>query len=594
MQLTGGEIVVEALHRAAVPYVVGVPGPSILPLLDAFVGREDRIRFIATQHEGAAVHLADGYFRAGGAPLAVVIPTGPGALAAAAALATSHMESTAVLCLTGAPHTYLVGRGVHQEIARGRGGHALPNALAPVVKRQWCVAGVAQLASVMPRAFAEMLHGRPGPVHVDIPVDIQATAEEVDLPEHLPAPDAWTVPPDGDIARAVGLLREAERPVILAGGGVLTGVAGAELRSLAEATGAAVATTAQGKSAFPNDHPLSLGVLGVFGTAPAAQFCAQADVLLAVGCRFTDLTASSYRQGAGLAIPPTQLLHIDVDPLEIGKNYPPTMALIGDARRTLRVLCDAVLAESDPVAYEQAPYTRAIADACAEWDATLASARGDDLEPATVAAVLEEVREFLDPDAFIVSGGGTTQAHILQAFPFTVPGTHITTAGFGARGFALPAALGAQLAHPMRQVLAVCDAAEFLSAAPELVTAVAQHLPIVILVCRYPQGEDPHELRRVVYGADRAPAPSAATDGDPRLADVAEALGCHAQRITSAEEVQTALAAAFASEQTAVVECVVNGQAPPRPVAGWWDIPVPTYLADRRAEYDRAREEQQW
>ncbi len=597
MQLTGGEIVAESLIRAGIPYAVGVPGHGILGLLDACVDREDRLRCIGMKQEAAAVHLADGYFRATGSPLAVFTSLGPGALNTAAALATSYVDSTAVLCITGAPPTYMVGKGVQQEIARGRRGHAAPDVVAPVVKRQWCIARPEQLVTVMERAVTEMLTGRFGPVHIDLPMDLQATGCEVDLPDRIAAPKAWTTPPAGGIDRAVTLLRAAERPVILAGGGVLTGGASAALRALAEATGAAVATTGQGKSGFPEDHPLSLGVVGTCGTAVAAEFCAQADVLLAVGCRFTDATASSYRQGVSFAIPPTQLIQIDVDPREIGKNYPVTLGLIGDARRTLHAIHEAFMAAGPAVAYAQAEYTQAVAQTRAAWEAQLAAARDDDAEPATISAVLAEVREFLDDDAFVVSSAGATQAQVLQEFPFTVPGTHITAGGFAPPGFALPAALGVKLGRPERQVLGICGDGAFLQSMPELATAVEYDIPVVLLVCNTGGWQQLRALQTRLFGAERAKLTEFGTqDGEARavrVADLAEAVGCHAQRVSSPEEIQTALAAAFASDRTAVIECVVAREAPALPQVGWWDLPVPAYLTEQRAEYDQARAEQQ-
>ena len=294
MQLTGGEIIAEYLIKEKVPYVLGIPGHGCLGLFDAFKGREDRIKILQVRHEQSAVHLADGYFRVLGQPLAVYTSIGPGATNTVIGAATAYVDSTAVLIVTGDTHTYMFGKGVLQEIERKHTSD-FPRVLEPVVKRYWQVTNVQRLPGIMQQAFNQMLTGRPGPVHIAMPMDVQADSANLEIPEpdeRKPRGRASGDP--AQINEAVELLKSAKRPVILAGGGVLTANASPELLQLAEKIDAAVLTTLQGKSAFPEDHSLSGWLAGAKGTMCGNQLSRKADVLLAVGCRFADQTTSSY------------------------------------------------------------------------------------------------------------------------------------------------------------------------------------------------------------------------------------------------------------------------------------------------------------
>jgi acetolactate synthase I/II/III large subunit len=333
MERTGGQIVVDTLIGEGVPYLVGIPGHGTLGLSDALLG-QDRLQVLQVRHEQAAVHLADAYYRLAGVPLAVFTSIGPGAMNTAIGVASCYVDSIPVLVLTGNSHTHMAGRGVLQEIERRYDADSL-SVFAPIAKRVWRAGRAEQLPRILQRAFAEMLTGRRGPVVVDLPMDVQC--DSADVGEGLPPPAAYrpagAVLPDPALVAAAGrLLREAQRPVIVAGGGVLAAGAWAELRALAELLGAAVVTTMMGKGAFPEDHPLSGLHGGSKGTTCGNALTRQADVLLAVGMRFADESTSSYRHGISYSIPPTQLIHLDLDPAEIGKNYPVAVGLVADAR----------------------------------------------------------------------------------------------------------------------------------------------------------------------------------------------------------------------------------------------------------------------
>lgn len=598
MRLTGGEIIAEYLIREGVPYVVGIPGHGCLGLVDAFLARQDRIGMLQVRQEMSAVHLADGYYRTSGRPLAVYTSIGPGAINTAIGVATAYVDSTAVLVLTGDTHTHMLGKGILQEIER-RQDSSFSRILEPITKRAWVATDPGQLPSILHRAFNEMLTGRQGPVLVSLPMDVQCDSAEVELPEPVRRRPAGRPPGDAaEIERAARLMMEAERPVILAGGGINAAEAWDELRGVAEWTGAAVVTTFQGKGVFPNDHPLSGWLTGSKGTACGIRLCTTADVLLAVGCRFADETASSYLPGKAFNIPPTRLIHIDIDPGEIGKNYPVEVGIVGDAGASLRALLACLQANYPRRQYEDTDYYREIQRLRQEWAEHLERWADDRREPVMISSLLKHLRRFLDRGAIVASSSGNTQAQILQEFPFYEPRTHLTTGGFSTMGFALPAALGARLARPDRQVVAVVGDGDFMMTMQELATAVQYGLPVVVVIANNSGWISIKDLQMEVYGPDRALSTEfldrQGQPYTPNFAEVARAFGAHGERISRADEVEPALERAFASGRPAVVEAIVNREHPysGSPAQGWWDVPVPAYLEERRAEYERLRSQE--
>ena len=510
-------------------------------------------------------------------------------------LATAYVDSTAVLALTGDAHTYMVGKGILQEIERQR--HSDMRAvLKAVTKRSWLATDVGQLPLILRRAFTAMLTGRKGPVHISLPMNVQADAAEVVLPD--PVSHNLPGPPDPDlefVRRAADVLATAERPVILAGGGVASAGAWAELRLLAELSGAAVVTTWQGKDAFPNDHPLYGCLTGSKGTTCGTRLCTGADVLLAVGCRFADETASSYVPGQALNIPPTRLIHIDIDANEIGKNYPVEVGIVGDAKAALSALCRCVQASTPHRPWRNLEYTRHIGELRQEWFDRVNRWADDSREPMMISSLLRRLRRFLRRDAIVVSSSGNTQTQILQEFPFYGPRTNITTGGFSTMGFAFPAGLGAKLAHPQRQVVAVVGDGDFLMSIQELATAVQYRLPVVVVVANNGGWIAIKDLQMSAYGLERATAVDFLdADGrvtSPHFADVARDFGAYGERITRVDEVEPALRRAFDSGKPAVIEAMVSREYPytGAPTCGWWDVPVPAYLNEQRAEYERMR-----
>lgn len=598
MELTGGQIVVETLIREGVPYIVGIPGHGTLGLSDALI-EQDQLKVLQVRHEQAAVHLADGYYRVAGVPLAVFTSIGPGAMNTCIGVASCYVDSIPVLVLTGNSHTYMAGRGVLQEIERKHDADSLA-VFEPIAKRIWRPANVGRLPRILQRAFAEMLTGRRGPVVVDLPMDVQC--DSVDVGARLPRPDTYRptgpVLPNPDlVAKAGRLLDQAERPVIVAGGGVIAAGAWDELRQLAEFLGAPVVTTMMGKGAFPEDHPLSGFHGGSKGTTCGNALTANADVLLAVGMRFADESTSSYRQGVTYAIPPTRLIHLDLDPTEIGKNYPVEVGIVADAWAGLVVLLDWFRSNSAPRDYAQSDYFAHIQRLREEWLAQVQELTTSDHVPITISRLIAEVRAFLDRDAIVVTSSGNVQVQWFQEAMVYEPKTNLTAGGFSTMGWTVPAALGAKLAAPDRHVVGLVGDGDFLMTAQELATAVQYDIPVVYIVANNAGWIAIRDLQAAAYGEERAVGAEFLKDDapiSPDLTALARAFGCHAERVSAPDEVRPALERAFATYAPAVVEVMVERAYPlsGSPAVGWWDVPVPTYLAEQRAQYERERAEE--
>jgi acetolactate synthase-1/2/3 large subunit len=598
MRLTGGEIIVEYLIRRGVPYLCGIPGHGNVALLDAVVDRQDRIKMIQVMHEQSGVHLADAYYRVSGSPLAVTTSIGPGAMNTAIGIAQAYVDSTAVLVITGSTHTYMRGHTVLQEIERAHWSN-FPRVLEPIVKRYWQVSRVDQLPYVMHRAFNQMLSGRPGPVLVDLPMDVAADAADVTLPEPAERePIGRTRPDAGAIRRAAELLLAAKRPVILAGGGAITAGAGDELRSVAEFLGAAVATTWMGKGAFPEDHPLYCWHPGETGTTVGNTICRTADVLLAVGCRFTDWVASSYRQGTSFAIPPTTLIQIDIDPHEIGKNYPAAVGIVADAKAALEDLAQQLRDLGKPSDSRSSAYFEEIQRLNAEWDRMLAMMQQSPARPVTISRALKEIRAAAPRETIVVTGAGLPQGQVWQEFEVYTPRTHITSGGFSTMGFTVPGVIGARLAAPTSPVIGIAGDGDFMQTMQEMAVAARLELPVLYIVLNNCGFRSIMNLQYNAFGEKRLVGSTFETrDGAPysaNLADCAKAFGLQSLRVEEPEDIGPAVRKALASRGPSLVEVMTARDWPHTGAArtGWWDVPIPTYLPKTRKAYEEGRAEE--
>ena len=593
-RLSGAQVVVEYLVREGVPIVAGIPGHGSWALTDALLDRRDAIRTIQVMHEQSAVHLADGFYRATGRPILAFTSIGPGATNTVIGMATAYVDSTAVALLTGSPHTYMRGSGLLQELER-RHVADNPRIFEPVVKEWWQPSRVDELPFVLHRAWNQMRSGRPGPVLLDVPMDVLADSAEVTIPD----PDEREAkgrirPAADDVERAAALLREAKRPVIVAGGGAIGAEATAEVTALAERLGAPVVTTWNGKGAIDETHALAGLTIGDTASSCGNELAARADVLLSVGCRFTDWSASSYRAGVTFAIPPSRLVQIDIDPREIGKNYPAEAALVGDAKAALADLLTALGRGSATV---PDTYGAEIAKRKSAWFEQVEEKSGSANVPMTMARAVREVQAATKDDAIVVTGAGLPQGMVKQRWVTRQPRTHLTSGGFSTMGFELPAAIGAQLAHPDRQVLSISGDGSFLQTMQELQSAVLAGTSICAVILDNSgwisiKGGQETFFGRAAWTDFLTPDGSVYS---PDFAAIGAAFGLHSESIEDPAEVAPAVGRALASGGPSLVHIKVDrdlATAGPDKT-GWWDAPSPEYHPDQRARWAEGVAEEQ-
>lgn len=589
-RLTGAEIVAEALIANGVPYVFGIPGHGDVCLFDALVDRRDRIRAVMVMHEQSAAHMADSYYRVSGQPCAVFTSIGPGACNTVIGVAQAYVDSTALLVITGSTHTYMRGRSVLQELDRSHWSD-FPGVLRPVTKQNWQVSRTDQLPFVMHRAFSKLLSGRPGPVHIDLPMDVQAEAVDLDaLPvaavhvaRSRPRPDARAV------EQAAQLLLAAQRPVVLIGGGVITAEAGAAVQAIAEFLGAAIMTTWMGKGAVPEDHELYALHPGSPGSDVANALLHEADVVLALGCRFTDWSFSSYHKDYNMQ-PGCQLIQVDIDPHEIGKNFPAAVEMVADAQSAAADLLAALQSLGKPRAWPGSAYHRHIAALRQAWYDRLAPHRDYAGTPTTISHALAEIRQVLPRDGIVVAGAGLVQNQAYQEFPVYGPRQHISSGGFSTMGFTVPGAIGAKLAAPDRAVVGLAGDGDFLQTMQELAVMAQQEVGCVIVVMNNNGFSSIRNLQEGRFGKDRTIVTEYKRRGEDYSADlaaVARDFGIDGVRVTDPTQLGPTLARALAAGGPALIEVPVDKRG--LTSAGWWDVPVPEYLQQSHRDWQANR-----
>ena len=594
-QLTGGQIIAEYLIREGVTHVFGIPGHGNTALLDAFVDRKQEISVLPAMHEQGASHMADGFCRAGGKIAAVCTSIGPGATNTLTGIATAFADSIPQLVLTGGVHTYMMNRGILQEVDRPHSAN-FPRMAEPVVKRWWQPSRVDQLPQILHQAFNAMSEGRPGPVLLDIPQDLQAEYGEVVLP--IPSAHRALYRAQGDpvaIQQAAKLLGAAQRPVILAGGGVIASEASEALVAVAEHLGAHVTVTFMGKGAIPEDHDLYAWPCGDMGSIPGNASTREADVLLAIGTKFSDRITSSYRRGVTFSIPPTKVVQIDIDGFEIGKNYPVELGIVGDAKAVLTELLSELRERSAPFDYRNSARFLDLQKSKAEWEEHLRPMRTSDHTPMTISRALWGTRGVIPRETILVTDSSNPQNQAYNEFPVYGPRQHITAGGFSGIGFAIPAAIGAKLAQPNRPVVCICGDGSFLQTAQELAVAAMQSVPVVFLILNNSGWEAIKNLQRNLFGGDREIISGFRyNDGRPYSVDasaVSRGLGVSAVRVDDPAKLASAVHAALRKGKPFVVEAICASEFPwsKQHPTGWWDITVPAYLSDTRKSYEAKR-----
>ncbi|HEY5871397.1 MAG TPA: thiamine pyrophosphate-dependent enzyme [Candidatus Tectomicrobia bacterium] len=535
-QMTGGEAVIQALRHEGVEIVFGLPGVQIMGIYDAFYGQSD-VRMMTVRHEQTTAYMADGYARVTGKPGVALVVPGPGVQNASAALGTAYAASSPVLLLAGQVESYNVGsdRGALHEI------NDQLDIVRPITK--WCqrVNDVPSIPGAIHEAMRQMRTGRPRPTEVEISPDtLAATADVTFPPVAPPVPTAVDWP---QVQRAAALLRGASKPLIWAGGGAVLGEASRELIALAEALGAPVATTAEGKGVFPEDHRLSLGV-GYYGHGAASWAAPQADVVLAVGTRLTSQMA-----GLNALRMPQRLIHLDIDPTIIGKNYPADIRLITDARAGLQALLEEVRRQDPPAPRWTDVELQDMWHSQERWLQEKAPNQSE---------IWRGIQRVLPDDAVLVSGITNMGYWAHFAYRSRQPRTYLTSSYFATLGFSFPVALGAKVALPERPVVSITGDGGFMYALPELATAVHYDIGVVVVVfVDNALGASKNDQRTRFQGREIG-----TTLHNPSFAEVARVFGAQGVR-TDPERLDTALQEAIASGKPTVIEVPVPTWAPP-------------------------------
>ena len=470
-------LLTEYLERLGVEVIFGLCGHTVIAFLDAL--GKSRIRFISTRHEQVAAHATDGYARASGKPGVLLTHLGPGLTNAATGVANAALDSIPMVVIAGDVPSHYFGRHPHQEINLHMDADQF-EVYRPFCKRIYRVDRPQDLPRIMERAFHLSQAGRPGPVLVDVPMDIFSADLPIDAFQKLPAPVARPAMDPSAVARIVDALAEARHPVLYAGGGVLSAGATAELAALAEALEIPVAHTLMGKGCMHEDHPLLLGMTGFWGTPIANEMCRTADLILAVGTRLAEASSSSWDPRFTFSIPPTRLMHIDIDPAEIGRNFPTEFGVGGRCETGARIAGSG--GARNEATEPAATCAREISLGRREFAENWAHQRDSDQFPLRPERILAELRKAVPEDGFIVTDVGWNKNGVGQQFPITVPGTFITPSGLATMGFGPAAVLGVKMAQPERAAVALIGDGAFGSNPSVVATAMEANLPVVWVV----------------------------------------------------------------------------------------------------------------
>jgi acetolactate synthase-1/2/3 large subunit len=522
------------------------------------------IKMVQAKNEESACHIADGYFRASGRPLVVFATAGAGATNTILGLATAWVDSSAFVLLTGEVSSYFYGYGLFQGAERASIGD-FNSIVRPVTKGTWTAGRTDIIPEVLSRAFKLCTNGRPGPVHVSIPMDVAMQKADVTIPEPSRTRPTGRLRADEATTRRVAqLLLDAKRPLILSGGGVTNSGATDALVELAEYTGIPVVSTelGMGKGSFPEDHELYGFYTGSPGSSVGNELTRNADVILSLGCRFTEFTTSSFKQGVSFSIPPTKLVQVDIDAGEIGKNYPVEVGVQADSRAFLQDLSGIAKQTTGKKDYRQSGLFKELQRWKGEWAQDL-SVLTEEPE-LTIASLVTELRDVLDRSAIVVTSTSYSISVVSQLFRVYEPRTYISSGGFGPMGFGFPAAMGAKLAKPGRQVVDVDGDGSFLFRVGELSTCVQHDIPVIVVVCNNRGFISVKDGMVHMYNRHYV-VDFAKPDGElysPDYAAVAEGFGCFGESITKRAEVKGALKRAMASGKPAVIDAVVARDFP--------------------------------
>ena len=530
MKLTGAEIIVETLLEQECDTVFGYPGGQVLNIYDALYMASDRIHHVLTAHEQGAAHAADGYARATGRVGVVIATSGPGATNLVTGIATAYLDSTPMVAITGNVPCDLIGRDSFQEVD-------IMGITIPITKHNYFVRRVEDLADTVREAFRIAKSGRPGPVLIDVPKNVQTdTCEYVRGEPARPYP--MEIAPDAKLKEAADLLAAAERPFIYCGGGVVIAGAEREICRLSEMLDAPIGCSMMGLSAVPSDFPLMLGMQGMHGNFAASRSMADADVILACGARFSDRATGNKGKFSKRA----KIIHIDIDPAEISKNIPVSLGIVGDIRNALTRLITITPSRKRPAWIQKVEQYRAHGKV--------------EVDPSVLRpyAIIDRVCDKAPADTLVVTDVGQHQMWTAQRYRFHGSRTFITSGGLGTMGFGLGAAIGAAKGTGRRTVLFTGDGS-FGMNLNEMVTAVSQHLPIVILIMNNGVLGMVRQWQTLFYNHHYS---NTTLNRPTDFKKLGEAFGAVAFTVKDIGQLDEALSAAFSNDGPTLIDCHID------------------------------------
>jgi acetolactate synthase-1/2/3 large subunit len=544
--MPGARIVLEALKREGVDLIFGLPGGAVLPIYDVLYDFEG-IRHVLVRQEAAAGHAAEGYARTTGRVGVCLVTSGPAATNLVTALQDAMMDSMPIVAFTGQVPTHLIGNDAFQEADN-------VGITRPCTKHNFLVKDGKDLGPIIREAFHLAATGRPGPVHVDLPKDVLVKEAEFVWPERVflrsynPTYDGHP----GQIKKAARSLVRARRPVLYVGGGVISSDAAPELRELAELTQAPLTQTLMGLGAFPMAHPLSLDMLGMHGSYYANMAVHHSDVLVAIGARFDDRVTGRVDAFA----PHAEIIHIDIDPSSISKNIKVHVPIVGDCKRVLAKLVEAVreeLREEPPAAVREG--RRQWAEQIAQWkrEQPFRYEWSDDVVKPQY--VMQEISNLTNGEAFVVTGVGQHQMWAAQYYRFKHPRRWCTSGGLGTMGYGLPTAMGVQAAHPGQLVINIDGDGSFQMNSQELATCFTENLPVKTVIINNGGHGMVRQWQRIIY-KERYCAID--LPGVPDWVRLAEAYGCVGLRATKPSEVVPAIEKMLSTPAPVVLDVCVD------------------------------------
>jgi acetolactate synthase I/II/III large subunit len=577
-RMKGAELITEYLIANGIPYVFGICGHGNVGMLDPLYQARDRIKLISPRHEQVAAHMADAYFRVRHEPVATLTSCGPGSCNIIMPLACALSDSSALLAITANVPTSQFNRSPFQEINRHYQADFV-NIVRPVVKRSFQPTRVDMLPLALRQAMTAMLSGRPGPVNLDVPFNVFQEEDEVEVPAPaapLNAQRSGASPEE--VSRAFAMILAARRPVIFIGHGVTLSEASRELTEFTKTLGIPVISSPNGMGCIDMADPLSLGFIGRNGAFPANEAGRRADLVIAIGARFDDRSASSWLPGYSWNFPNTTLIHVDIDPAELGRNYPPDLPLVADARTFLRQLLTELEQRGADHATRSAtkPWLAEIAEWRAAWDEFVRPNFALHSSPMRPERVVADCQSVIPPDGIICCDVGVSHNWYMQFWKARRPQTMLNSWGFSGMGFGAAGALGAKLAAPDRPVVAVTGDGCFTMVPHVLCTAVEYNIPVVWVIWNNFGWVSIRDIQLGMFGgrehgtmfhqgANKKPY-------NPDFAAWAKASGVDALTVSKSEDFAGALEHAIRANKPFVLDVHVDAEVRP-PSTGAWQLP---------------------